>query len=675
MEMRVTEDIAIGQDLTPRLPPIAFALHDSALNSHCSACFCPLPPQPFPPSNTLDVPTILYCSPHCSSLDSSLHLSSGEQHLLSHLRQSPPSTWDDSSDLRLSLRLLHIFQNKFSRILSGSLNRDHKLFVEGNNENPFPENEKSEGPNDYYYGNEDQNCGDKEGFIQNDVVFERIAGLMTNRERLTFHNHEKWKDPYENSEHVEGYEEVQSEFERIQEGAKAMEVARRMCLGDSASLDSQEEEMVLCLVLTNAVEVHDKNGCSLGIAVYDNKFSWINHSCSPNACYRFSLGLEHNEEPLLKIFPAATKNVFANANGNDVIVEGDTKAPLSGRYGYDYGPRVIVRSIKAVNKGEEVTIAYADLLQPKEMRQSELWLKYKFKCRCQRCSAVPVTYVDSCLQAVRTVNRDIYTGEEFKNLIKAFDDTITDYLSFSEPKSCFEKLERLLSNGEFDDQIKMKATKSDQKLKLHPFHHVLLNAYTTLASAYKVYTSELLALDSDSNNLQAFSMCKLSAAYSLLLAGVSNHLFTFETSLMASVANFWINAGESLRSLIKSFNLESSSILSHKCRDCSIVGIYGHGHCQNVQLEEINKQQLNCIANITSKVWIPLAYGSSYLGSIQNPIDFSWLQSAGPFIGFSRVEECSEQVRIDLVWLSSHCLRYGALLSSICYGFPLSDDM
>lgn len=30
-----------------------------------------------------------------------------------------------------------------------------------------------------------------------------------------------------------------------------------------------------------------------------------------------------------------------------------------------YGPRVIVRSIKALSKGEEVTIAYTDLLQPK----------------------------------------------------------------------------------------------------------------------------------------------------------------------------------------------------------------------------------------------------------------------------------------------------------------------
>lgn len=29
------------------------------------------------------------------------------------------------------------------------------------------------------------------------------------------------------------------------------------------------------------------------------------------------------------------------------------------------GPRIVVRSIKRINKGEEVTVAYTDLLQPK----------------------------------------------------------------------------------------------------------------------------------------------------------------------------------------------------------------------------------------------------------------------------------------------------------------------
>lgn len=37
-----------------------------------------------------------------------------------------------------------------------------------------------------------------------------------------------------------------------------------------------------------------------------------------------------------------------------------------------YGPRIIVRSIKRIKKGEEVTVTYTDLLQPK--------VCFKFSC-------------------------------------------------------------------------------------------------------------------------------------------------------------------------------------------------------------------------------------------------------------------------------------------------------
>lgn len=63
-----------------------------------------------------------------------------------------------------------------------------------------------------------------------------------------------------------------------------------------------------------------------------------------------------------------------------------------------YGPRLVVRSIKKIKKGEEVTVAYTDPLQPKAMRQSELWSKYRFICCCKRCSALPFSYVDHALQ-------------------------------------------------------------------------------------------------------------------------------------------------------------------------------------------------------------------------------------------------------------------------------------
>lgn len=58
--------------------------------------------------------------------------------------------------------------------------------------------------------------------------------------------------------------------------------------------DTVLEEAAICSVLTNAVEVQDRAGVALGIAVYGSRFSWINHSCSPNACYRFVISPPHS---------------------------------------------------------------------------------------------------------------------------------------------------------------------------------------------------------------------------------------------------------------------------------------------------------------------------------------------------------------------------------------------
>ncbi|QHO12736.1 DNA-directed RNA polymerases II, IV and V subunit [Arachis hypogaea] len=65
--------------------------------------------------------------------------------------------------------------------------------------------------------------------------------------------------------------------------------------------------VVLCAVLTNAVEVQDKEGRTLGIALYGPAFSWINHGCSPNACYRFIFSLpppSSSQESKLRIAPS-----------------------------------------------------------------------------------------------------------------------------------------------------------------------------------------------------------------------------------------------------------------------------------------------------------------------------------------------------------------------------------
>lgn len=54
--------------------------------------------------------------------------------------------------------------------------------------------------------------------------------------------------------------------------------------------ENEVEEAVLGIVLTNAVEVQVRDGLVVGTAVYGPRFSWFNHSCRPNACYRFALG-------------------------------------------------------------------------------------------------------------------------------------------------------------------------------------------------------------------------------------------------------------------------------------------------------------------------------------------------------------------------------------------------
>ncbi|BBG97833.1 SET domain-containing protein [Prunus dulcis] len=330
MEMRAEEDIEIGEDITPPLTPLAFALHDSLLSSHCSSCFSLLPPHPFPPLHF--TPTFphnphhvlsssSYCSPLCSTSDSPLHVSSAELHLL-HLLQSHPSTYPhgDSSDLRAALRLLHSLP--------------------------------AMGPS------------------------ARIVGLLTNHHKFLHHD----------------------DHHRIRDGARAMFLARKMrdeapnvCSDNSSSVspdDAVLEEAALCLVLTNAVEVQDKTGRTLGISVYGPSFCWINHSCSPNACYRFLVSPPppppcSAEKTPLRIAPWAKEH----------------------------------KSIKRIKKGEEVTVTYTDLLQPKKFPDP---------------TGIDINF-----------NRDKAT----QRLTNYIDDAIDDYLSIGDPESSSVRLEHVLPKG------------------------------------------------------------------------------------------------------------------------------------------------------------------------------------------------------------------------------------
>lgn len=100
-------------------------------------------------------------------------------------------------------------------------------------------------------------------------------------------------------------------FARVRAGARAMAMARAMRDGreiDSGDCECEMEEAVLCLVVTNAVEINVDGERPIGIGVYDGRFSWINHSCSPNSCYQFVVAFDEglksaDGEPLMRIEP------------------------------------------------------------------------------------------------------------------------------------------------------------------------------------------------------------------------------------------------------------------------------------------------------------------------------------------------------------------------------------
>ncbi|XP_038989176.1 protein SET DOMAIN GROUP 41 isoform X2 [Phoenix dactylifera] len=629
MEMRAREETGLAQDLTPYIPPIAAALHDSFLPSHCTSCF-----RPFQQQNCSATPlscpacdaAVRYCSLACSAADSIPHASSGECLLLS-LR---PLNSGPTSDLRAALRLLY------------SLDALGLLTPPRRGESP-----------------------------------RRIGGLLAG-----------------DLENV--LEEGGEVAERIREGGSLISRARNRKRARDERRDGAVavvEEEALLAVLTNAVEVQVSERGALGIAVYGPPFSWFNHSCAPNACYRFELadlskGTGSCEPGSFRVSPAGTEDASAMWKALN-YGEGGASHGLCR-----YGPRVIVRSIKPITEGEEVCITYTDLLQPKAMRHLDLWSKYQFVCCCERCSASQEMYIDRLLNCyARDLDLDNSDSRDAgcEELADMLDQAISEYTSDDDPESCCHKLESMLS-GSYENKRFQADNPSESKFRLHPCHHLSLNAYIILASAYRTCANSLLTTGlGENNNLEFFKMVRAAAAYSLLLAGATHHLFLSEPSLIATTTHYLISAGESILSIVQSPPWGSTGPI-YKSEICWAVH-----HSPNTSKEgsallgdkfkAAPVRFLGCTSSILLHSWPFLAQGFCYLESIRSPIDFSWLdldmvRSQTFAVGrdttnFAKPEcsECKyqaemsiEKERKGLFQLAVHCLIYGSYLASICFG-------
>jgi hypothetical protein len=298
-------------------------------------------------------------------------------------------------------------------------------------------------------------------------------------------------------------------------------------------------------------------------------------------------------------------------------------------------------------------------------------------------------------------DHNFYSDNAMRRLTDYVDDVITEYLSVGDSELCCKKLEGILSRGLlYKQKLEGREVKSQPTFKLHPLHYLSLNAYTTLASAYKVRASDLLALYSkmDGHLLEALDLKRTSAAYSLLLAGATHHLFQSESSLIASTANFWTSAGESLLTLPRSsvwseFGKKGlrvanlSSLSKYICSKCSLMenfkAILYHRQPQNADFEGISSEFLDCVTNITQKVWSFLIHGCQFLRVFKDPIDFGWLgtmkysgTSVEPHLSSTAVDSYHGtegsvsicEAHMYIFQLGVHCLLYGGYLASICYG-------
>lgn len=269
------------------------------------------------------------------------------------------------------------------------------------------------------------------------------------------------------------------------------------------------------------------------------------------------------------------------------------------------------------------------------------------------------------------------------------------------PKACCERLENMLAESFQYEQLPPDVPLLPD-LKLQPLHHLSLNAYIALSSAYRIRANNMLPLDAGNqdNELEAFELSRAAAAYALLLAGATHHLFSFDSSLIASAAHFWVSAGKTLLSYLGSPTWISSLGQCNSSSECMPLDnlkqdtdSYHSLHAKEEgalswhRFDATCRGFTNCISRISANVWPYLIHRLPCLKDIKSPVDFRWLGITDTRrTGETPSEEvCQHRLEAGksiegeeqrcVFQLATHSLLYGRYLASICYGphFSLTD--
>ncbi|OAY76553.1 Protein SET DOMAIN GROUP 41 [Ananas comosus] len=644
MEMRAREDTCMSHDLTPPIPPYAVSLHDRFLCSHCSSCFRALPSHA--PQQCFDLKSRSNSAPPFSCPT-----------CFASVRYCSSACFASDRPLHVSSHECFLLHQSHSGTcpadddtadLRVALRLLYSLEMRG-----LLPSESTDLPN-------------------------RIGGLLV-------------------SDLQKVLEEDGEVAEKIREGGMRMSCAR-----NSGGLHGavMVEEVVLWAVITNAVEVQVSKGPALGVAVYGPWFSWFNHSCSPNACYRFELDnwCEEStscESSSFRVSPASTDEasiacilgIDVGGSGRDGIMKKAVWLVNFVNMVRELLFAVSSQSIKARRCALHIQTCY-NLWYSSAIRRVDLWPKYRFSCCCERCSASPQLYVDYILSCdarnLNTKNNNSATAE-YDELADLLHEAIAEYSSEDNPKSCCYKLESLLLSQSSRGNNSMENTLSGRKFLLHPLHHLSLSAYVALASAYR--SLYIIGLYEEQNG-EALKMGRAAAAYSLLLAAATHYLSLFESSLIAPTSHFWLSAGETILNLVQ-------SSISGKAKEKYESKFRSVSHFQCAKIERLSRDEfmsnsmqfIECISTILSRCWPFLVRSFSYLEKIEDPINFTWLGGAilrplcslgskgttafGKSKCFAWEYQSGRRIEEEmncLYQLAIYSLRYGRYLATICYG-------
>uniref|UniRef100_A0A0E0KQK9 SET domain-containing protein n=1 Tax=Oryza punctata TaxID=4537 RepID=A0A0E0KQK9_ORYPU len=578
MGMRARKSVNISEDLTQAIAPYVTALHDASLHSHCSSCFRGIPAQSPRDMSCTTCGSVQYCCSDCLISDCEVHSSSGECcFFVKHLREGSPSTLTEETS-----DIRAALRLLFSLEMRGLVSSDS---ISSSN---------------------------------------RICGLSASGIR-------------------EVLEEGGEIAERMLEGSLLMLSARKLSMKNSVDLSNglTIEKVALWAVMTNSVEVQISEEQSLGIAVYGPSFSWFNHSCCPNASYRFLL---------------APQNEGCTSNKPESCVIPVTKELRQMRLYHLY----LQLNVNMVRK-----------------------LLFAAQSRSTREMKLPKPYVDLILDCdARNLNSldNAVTDPAIEDLDNLLQQAISEYSFLDDSKACCDVIESILSENlmSYLQQEEL----SPRKYILQPLHHISVSSFMILASAYRCS-----AFKSSTDNLHGkncdviFRMTKAAAAYSIVLAGATHNLFLSECSFVTLLSHFLLSTGQSTLEFVECIKGETRKNISEvfSFASCS-TNLAKHDSVHYNQFRSTCEMFGKHLLSLSLQCWPFLAQGLPCLEKIKNPIDFSWL---GPaiFQAFQVSEEDSanlsckhgpatliEEQKECILTLAVCCITYSKYLAGICYG-------